>query len=538
MTALDAVRPLLPGWVPWVPVVFAGPGIVVLTTLMHAFGEWVCFRGFRKLVREKADAHWTEKAALAWGGRTLLGLGTLFYPLLWAMLAYLFTGPLSFVPAWACAIVAGTSSYFVSFGFSRRIGRQLGFPPRGWVSDLRSTLAMSVLRFALVILVLGATGFMALTSSTSAWFAVPGLAVFALIPLNPQLWLGRAMGLLSDPDDRLQRVVDAAVVQVGRRPKQLWILETSLANAFALPITQGLVITRRALEVLSDDEVQSIVHHELGHLGEGRKAWLRLVPLAGLPLAALTLPSLLRELSNALSLSQPYEPAWGTLCGTLAALITLFVLLLRLRKFNRTAEHDADHTAESAGDPKIYARALERLYEVNLLPGAVKNAIHPSLYDRMTSAGVTPDWPRPAPPPVSSLRVASVSWLLMWLSVLITGVLLPGPNWGIAIGSRAAWAFSDLGYEAGEAQKWHESVLYYQAADHLDPTAWNSSTLAFAQAGDGQCAAAQTSLELTRSRITAAPSIDANEWMDEYLETTKQAIDVCLQQAAGNAPQP
>jgi len=58
----------------------------------------------------------------------------------------------------------------------------------------------------------------------------------------------------------------------------------------------------------------------------------------------------------------------------------------------------ADHIANSNElDPGTYARALERIYEDNLLPAvnAKDRATHPHLYDRLLAAGVTPQFPRP-----------------------------------------------------------------------------------------------------------------------------------------------
>ena len=45
-------------------------------------------------------------------------------------------------------------------------------------------------------------------------------------------------------------------------------------------------------------------------------------------------------------------------------------------------------------------RGLEKLHEVNLIPVVMPGRlVHPHLFDRMTAAGLTPDYPRPEPPP-------------------------------------------------------------------------------------------------------------------------------------------
>jgi hypothetical protein len=56
-----------------------------------------------------------------------------------------------------------------------------------------------------------------------------------------------------------------------------------------------------------------------------------------------------------------------------------------------------EHEGEIQG---TYARALEKMYEANLLPVVMrgKGPIHPHLYDRLTAAGAPPPYPRPKPP--------------------------------------------------------------------------------------------------------------------------------------------
>ena len=47
-----------------------------------------------------------------------------------------------------------------------------------------------------------------------------------------------------------------------------------------------------------------------------------------------------------------------------------------------------------------YARALEKIYEANLLPVVLREKrVHPDLYDRLVAAGATPAYARPKPPP-------------------------------------------------------------------------------------------------------------------------------------------
>jgi len=67
------------------------------------------------------------------------------------------------------------------------------------------------------------------------------------------------------------------------------------------------------------------------------------------------------------------------------------------------------------GRPGVYARALARLYEANFAPAVMpRKHSHPHLYDRLVSAGVQPDYPRPEPPTPYSIMALSFgfSWVL------------------------------------------------------------------------------------------------------------------------------
>jgi hypothetical protein len=48
----------------------------------------------------------------------------------------------------------------------------------------------------------------------------------------------------------------------------------------------------------------------------------------------------------------------------------------------------------------VFARALVRLSELNLSPAVLPKRLwtHPQVYDRLVAAGITPDFPPPAPP--------------------------------------------------------------------------------------------------------------------------------------------
>ena len=174
------------------------------------------------------------------------------------------------------------------------------------------------------------------------------------------------------------------------------------ANAIAFPARRAVLVTEPALSVLSDEELVGVLVHEYAHVNEPRR-----VVLQRITTSLLYLP---------LFLTMPFIKTWG-LTPLLLALL-LAILGGRWRKHMSLAmEKRADAAATShESDAGTYARALERLYEFNLLPAklADRNAItHPHLYDRLIDAGVPPKYPPPPPPPRYRFLLAFVAGALI-----------------------------------------------------------------------------------------------------------------------------
>ena len=194
----------------------------------------------------------------------------------------------------------------------------------------------------------------------------------------------------------------AATVVRGVFPRRIYFADSPMANAGALPFLDSLVVTSRALEVLDDGELCGVIRHELAHLKEPRAVQLaRFIPSVAF---------------MGFALGKPVHHHFGY-AGFLALAAVILLSLRATRHFARRMESHADAAAiESAADTTKYAHALEKLYIVNQVPAVMRNssATHPHLYDRMVAAGVTPDYPRPAPPGL----MAWPGWVMFILPVL------------------------------------------------------------------------------------------------------------------------
>ncbi|MEY2407600.1 MAG: hypothetical protein QOF48_270 [Verrucomicrobiota bacterium] len=231
--------------------------------------------------------------------------------------------------------------------------------------------------------------------------------------LGGSMRVGRLLGLFVPAPTRLQGIVQNLSSQMAVPVREIWVMRSSLAQAYALPGTRTLLFSERLLDLHPDDELASIGAHELAHLTETRfdyikrhVTWLMFLPWIFLKPAvhALGLPGLL------------------LLCVATVLAASLY------RRISHPLEERADRIAQSNElDPGTYARALERLHEDNLAPAvnARGRETHPHLYDRLIAAGITPDFPRPAPTERMAwhgVLLASAMGLLgaMWIIRLVT----------------------------------------------------------------------------------------------------------------------
>ncbi|MEC7518942.1 MAG: M56 family metallopeptidase [Myxococcota bacterium] len=164
-----------------------------------------------------------------------------------------------------------------------------------------------------------------------------------------------AVGYLRGAPSELDRSTRALAHELKVRVYGVYVVDESLANAFALPFARSVAVTRGALLALDESELRAVVAHELEHLGErGPMRLSRLTPLYGkLGLAALA-GYLAREpsLHDAMTTFVP---------------IALLAMVLRvgLALYWRRSEDRSD-AAGFEHDESTYASALIRLYHYNL----------------------------------------------------------------------------------------------------------------------------------------------------------------------------
>jgi Zn-dependent protease with chaperone function len=333
--------------------------------------------------RRSAGQHWAERARRLWPARKSAGLN------LWIVAASLTAASVAIAPEANCLFAAGAALLGALLGgypMSREIYPEIRF--KSWLHLVTASLLLVFAFWATL-------GFGILEMpdhfGPRTWAGAGGILlalVAVLFGLGVRLL--RWLQVLKPAPERLQALVRETSQKMGVPVRSTWVLAAHLSNAVALPLTRQLIFTDKLLATHPDDEIKAICAHELGHLSEPRGVILTrtLVALSLFPLV----------------FSRPLCALGENGVRALLALV-IVVLLLFLAGFRlgRRMEKRADQIASdySAAERAIYARALERLYQTGRMPAVMPrraHKIHPDLYDRMLAAGVTPDFPRPAPP--------------------------------------------------------------------------------------------------------------------------------------------
>ena len=346
--------------------------------------------------RRARDAHWTERARLLWQARITTGLliFTAPAPLAAAQVSLFPELPLTYLYTALAGFVGAAFGYWP---MTRAIFPQIQFA--GWLSNLVTGLLLRM--FTLGILVAAGIFMPAELDWTAIVITAAVVAATLWAVFGGMLRLLRWIGHLTPPPDRLALIVTDVAVRMGVPLPRVWLYRAFGANAIAFPVIHTLVVTEGAMEALSDEELGAVCAHEFAHLNESRA-----VILARILSSFVLLPAIFLK---------PAHHAWDG-GGWFAIGATLFISSKLITKFRHRMEKRADSvaTVHEGESPGTYARALERIYEINQVPAVIAGTLsHPNLYDRLLAAGVTPAYPRPAPPKRMTWPYALVMLLLM-----------------------------------------------------------------------------------------------------------------------------
>jgi Zn-dependent protease with chaperone function len=351
--------------------------------------------------RDTEGRHWTERNAALYPHRTTSHACIGCLPIIAGLTDYGVRGH------WVSAFVA---AYLGAVAGSYP-GDHYFFPdlkPTLWLRIVGATIISELLYY--VVLACGMF-VMPATFSLGA-MGIAGLTMAAILALEIGFGqqLMRLLGILKPADgnilDRVATVSAKRQVPVRR----VWRLVGVAYQALAYTLAGSLAFTDPFIREMPADEVEAVIAHELGHLSEPRG--LRLLRLAKI---FWVLPILM---------FRPLESILGKALAIEAAASFIWIVRGSVRALGRKLEERADRFAVNEPDQSVaYGRALEHLSRLNYMPMVMNGrsrGTHPHTYDRMLACGITPDYPRPLPPPRPTLWVM----LFGFAAVIAVGLVI------------------------------------------------------------------------------------------------------------------
>jgi Zn-dependent protease with chaperone function len=445
---------VLPAWVAW-----AGPLLALTTVIAVSVVLFVIL--VRGSLRSAAVAgEWTERARQVHVARVGAAVTVVVLPVIGVMVATAFVGPLATVPRFVVAVTL----VILGAGLGLRQSATVDRFVHGQSDEELLQSALGVVISYSPLLALIALGWFA-PSQMSTWIIVPWSIVVCGVVY---VWLRAPLLIAKTPlaqeaDDRTSAIVDRAAESLLIEVDRVIEFRTRQPNAFAFPWLNLLAFTTGLLSALDDDELEAITHHELAHLAESagltrlRQAQLyALVPIVA---------------------TRPILGTFG-LVGPLAALLAFVAVTEVVRRRGLAAEHASDSAAiESIHHSDVYGRALEKTYRIGLIPAVLRRSTHGQLHERLSAAGVEPDFEPPLPPSGVRPLVAMIGVLVVvvvavfspWLvyATADSGSLAP-TQLSAALPIYGSDPLETLAVHAEFDERWATAALLYGAAADLD----------------------------------------------------------------------
>lgn len=519
MNAITAAQEILPNWVVWGNAILY-PALAFLLTLAAA-SLAVLLASFSRR-RMMAASTWTEQARLTYPARVAVRSVALIAPLCCCGFAQVYSGPLNRVPFSCLAFLSGVSAYVAGTFVRWRLARRFGIGKTALPQWLRGVLGDTLLLYPhfLVLFLL----FAFLPNRIDSLFVtllVLGLVLMGFFAWGGGLSLARAVRLAQPIDGQLRVVVDRASARAGVQPRGCYLVASTIANAAAFPLSKRLAFTESVVTVLNEKELDAVCAHELAHLREPMPVALGRVA----PLPLLVAVGAVRVVL-----------AVGGVAALSALMLLFFLVVILLQRLSRRMEAGADRIAAGhESEAGVYARALEKIYEANVIPAVLSGRIstHHHLYDRLISAGIQPSYERPRPPSRRrTITALTLSFLLIWFGLnlfpvtrrLVVRKGASAALFSLALGGESE-ALSILAYQHYRQGDKAGAATLYRAQGELEP---------FAPAGPANLAITLASMDRCEEAEAAAEEAEARSHGKEdsarqrqLLETVRRAILSC-----------
>lgn len=230
------------------------------------------------------------------------------------------------------------------------------------MNAFKTTLLLATLT---VILVLAGVYFAGLNGALIAFVIAAALNFFSYFYSDKiALAMYGAQPATRDQTPRTFEVVERLSAHAGLPMPKIYVIPTESPNAFATgrnPQHASVAVTRGILNLLSDEELEGVLAHELGHV---RNRDILTSSIAATLAGAITiLARMAFWFGAALGGGGDRRDREGSGIGALLMLIfaPLAAMLIQLW-VSRTREYEADSSgAQMTGNPYALARALEKI---------------------------------------------------------------------------------------------------------------------------------------------------------------------------------
>ena len=325
-----------------------------------------------------------------------------------ALLVLTFGGLLQFLDAWAGSwfaseILCGTalialfavvtSIIDLPFGWYRtfNIEGRFGFnrmTPGMWIADLGKTAALSAaFGLPLVLAVLWLMGKMGQWWWLYVWLVWVAFSLF-MMAIYPAYIAPLFNKFAPMPDSSLKKRIEDLLAKCGFRSNGLFVMDGSKRSSHGNAYFTGFGKTKRIvffdtlISRLSEDEIEAVLAHELGHFKLRHVIW-RMLWTFGVSLVLLGVLGYLKDKAwfyEGLGVAYPATNAMALLLFILVVPVFTFLLQPLVAMYSRRHEFEADAYAARYSSPRELVNALVKLYKDNAST-LTPDPLHSAFYD-------------------------------------------------------------------------------------------------------------------------------------------------------------
>lgn len=229
------------------------------------------------------------------------------------------------------------------------------------MNGIKTTLLLTTLT---IILVLAGQYFGGSNGAFLAFLFAAGLNFFSYYYSDKiALAMYAARPVTREELPRAYAVVERLTGRAGLPMPKIYVIPSDSPNAFATgrnPQHASVAVTHGILAILTDDELEGVLAHELGHV---RNRDILTSSIAATLAGAITILARMAFWFGAFSGGGDRRDREGGGLGALFMLIFAPIAAILIQLWvSRTREYEADHTgAELTGNPYALASALEKI---------------------------------------------------------------------------------------------------------------------------------------------------------------------------------